>query len=168
METGYFGGMLNRAAAERRRLAGAAAFHGDEDWWCIRDDTELFLRARGPGCQLFSWGTLALLLRGYAVPRDSSAPDLPALAESLRELYLRQGHLPVEQLEGSFPLALLDGQAGRLLIYRNLIGNGFTYYQPVEGGVLFGSNLAALVDAAGELPQPNRAVVPAFFLFRFV
>src|SRR5439155_2096527 len=78
------------------------------------------------------------------------------------------GELPIEQLEGSFTVALLDGRAGRVLLYRNLVGAGFTYYCAMAGGLLFASNLADLLDARGVAPRPNDRAVPAFFLYRCV
>jgi len=54
------------------------------------------------------------------------------------------------------------------MLYRNLVGTGFTYYHTAPGRLLFGSNLADLVDAAGTPPRPNEAALPAFFLYRCV
>jgi asparagine synthase (glutamine-hydrolysing) len=139
------------------------------DWGWVSEQTELFLRAAPPCGRLFTWDGLALFIRGYARPRTSSGPlDLERLAEELRCHYLEQGRLPVEDLDGSFMLALLDGQARRVVLYRNLIGAGFTYYHPTPSGLLFGGNLAELVDASSVTPRPNREVLPTFFLYRCV
>ena len=62
----------------------------------------------------------------------------------------------------------VDSQAGRVLLYRNTVGNGFTYYTQTADGFHFGSNLADLVEATGISPRPNEAVLPLFFLYRFV
>ena len=48
------------------------------------------------------------------------------LADRLHRLYRSRGVLALDGLEGSFTLALLDGESGRLLLYRNLAGAGFT------------------------------------------
>ncbi len=131
--------------------------------------TDLFLYHRGNGFRLFSWGNLCLLVRGYLRSRGSTGPlYLERTAEELRSHYLEHGTLAVEDLEGSFTLALLDGQAGRVVLYRNLVGAGFTYYHPGPDGLLFSSNLADLAAAAGVPLRPNRPALPAFFLFRFV
>src|SRR5262249_53067677 len=86
----------------------------------------------------------------------------------VRGQYLEHGTLAVDGLDGSFTLALLDGPARRVILYRNLVGAGFTYYYADSDGLLFGGNLADLVDLAGVAPRPNAAALPSFFLSRFV
>jgi len=163
----YLGGILKRGPGERRPAVGAGAI--DEDWGWMGEDAELFLHAAGPCCRLFTWDALALLIRGYARPKSGQEPlDLERVAEEIRCHYLEQGELAIDWLDGSFTLALLDGQARRVLLYRNLVGSGFTYYHADAGGLLFGSNLADLVDAAHVAPRANRDAVPSFFLFRWV
>ena len=81
---------------------------------------------------------------------------------------MASGELPVEQLEGSFTLALLDGRKGKLLLYRNLVGTGFTYYTERHGGLVFGGNLAELVRMLDGDCRPNRQALPIFFLYRSV
>jgi asparagine synthase (glutamine-hydrolysing) len=156
MEATFFGGMLNRPAADA--LAG----------WRVSDDNgEMFLRANAAGCRLFTWGSLALLIRGYIVAERGGPPDAEAAAEAIRCRYLEHGDLGVNGLEGSFTVALMDGQARRVLLYRNLVGAGFTYYHVGPNGFLFGGNLAQLVSASEAPRRPNRDVLPLFFLYRF-
>jgi asparagine synthase (glutamine-hydrolysing) len=170
MSTSYLGGIWKRGQLERRRRGIAPPDPGsvDEDWGWIGDGAELFVRA-APSCsRLFTWDGLALLVRGYARPRSSTAGlDLERIAEELRCHYLEHGTLAVDDLDGSFTVALLDGPAGRLLLYRNLVGSGFTYYRPSADGLLFASNLADLLAAAGRATA-NREALPPFFLFRCV
>jgi len=166
MEIHYLGGIFKHGLAERRSAVGVGTIA--EDWGWMGEDAELFLHAAGPCCRLFTWDALALLLRGYARPSREQGPlDLERVAEEIRCHYLEHGELAVDWLEGSFTLALLDGQAQRVMLYRNLVGSGFTYYRADSAGLLFGSNLAELIDAVQLSPQPNRDVVPAFFLFRW-
>ena len=167
VEISYLGGILKRGVVERRPAVDAGAI--DEDWGWMGEDAELFLHASGPSCRLFTWDALSLLVRGYARPIVGQEPlDLERVAEEIRCHYLEHGELSVDWLDGSFTLVLLDGQAQRVLLYRNLVGSGFTYYRADSGGLLFGNNLAELVNAAHISPQPNRDAVPAFFLFRWV
>jgi asparagine synthase (glutamine-hydrolysing) len=170
MNLSYLGGIWKRGPVERRRRClppSPEAVH--EDWGWINEGTELFLRGAASCCRVFVWDALVLLLRGYARPAGTDGPlDLERVAEELRCHYLEHGTLAVEDLEGSFTLAILDGQADRVLLYRNLVGTGFTYYHASPRGLLFGGNLAELVDASGTTPQPNRDVLPSFFLFRCV
>src|SRR5262245_24337413 len=116
---------------------GGAWKHGPADWeaaegdgWAGRGPAgSLALRLRGAACRLFTWDGLALLLAGYARPAGSDGPlDLERVAEGLRCHYLEHGELDVDGLEGAFTVALLDAAAGRVLLYRNLVGAGFTYY----------------------------------------
>src|SRR5215469_3663725 len=169
MERSYLGGILKQSAAERRRAAGLPAGAADEDWGWVADDAELFAHGADAGCRLFTWDSLALLLRGHVRPRAAGGPpDLERVAEEVRCHYLEHGTLDVDALEGSFTLALLDGHARRVLLYRNLVGAGFTYYHYGPDGLLFGSNLAQIVDAACAPLRPNRRALPTFFLYRFV
>jgi asparagine synthase (glutamine-hydrolysing) len=163
----YLGGIFERNPLDRRTAVGVGLI--DEDWGWMGEDAELFLHATGPCSRLFTWDSLALLIRGYARPTDSrEALDLERVAEEIRCHYLERGELSIGWLDGSFTLALLDGQARRVLLYRNLFGSGFTYYCSSADGLLFGSNLADLVDAAQVEPRPNRDALPAFFLYRCV
>jgi asparagine synthase (glutamine-hydrolysing) len=160
MRIGYLGGMRPRTASAQELASGFRVAHGER---------ELFLDPTAPGCRLFTWGSLALLIRGHVRLSGSTTPlNLDLVAEEVRDRYLRSGELPVPGLEGAFTLALLDGQAGRVLLFRNLAGNGFTYYHPGAGCFLFGSNLARLVELSGATRRCNRAALPAFFLYRFV
>jgi asparagine synthase (glutamine-hydrolysing) len=161
MVRSYLGGVRRRDAAARGAIRGAAS------WTYTAGNAELALHAAG--VRVFTWDALALLVRGYARPSDTSGSlDLESVAEEIRCHYLERGELAVDGLDGSFTLALLDGQAGRVLLYRNLVGAGFTYYHADADGLLFGSNLADLVDASGVAPRANREALPAFFLYRWV
>jgi asparagine synthase (glutamine-hydrolysing) len=169
MENSYLGGMLKCSDMEQRRAAHSTAFAGDETWRNATGEQELFLRVRGNCFRVFTWETLTLLVRGYARPAGWTGPlDLERVAEEIRGQYLERGTLAVDGLDGSFSVALLDAQTRRVVLYRNLVGAGFTYYHVGRDGLLFGSNLADLVDSAGAAPQPNRAALPSFFLYRFV
>jgi asparagine synthase (glutamine-hydrolysing) len=90
------------------------------------------------------------------------------IAERVGRCYCDSGKLPAEELEGSFTIAVLDARAGRVMLYRNLAGNGFTYYTVTPDGFAFGSNLAEVVERSGITPRVNEALLPAMFLFRFV
>ncbi len=154
MDTSFLGGVLNRPTTD----APAAGWNAGD----------AFLRADAPGCRLFTWDSLAVLIRGYArAPGCVGSPDAETLAGSLRCHYLERGELAVDGLEGSFSVVLIDGAARRVLLYRNLVGAGFTYYHAGLHGFFFGGNLADLVEASEAPRRPNRAVLPLFFLYRF-
>src|SRR5271165_6117384 len=169
MNASFLGGIWERGSASRRRTGAPSPEAVNEDWGWVGDATELFVRS-APACsRLFTWDGLALLLRGYARPAGlRGVLDLDRVAEELRCHYLEHGTLAVDDLEGSFTLALLDSHTERVILYRNLIGSGFTYYRAGPDGLLFGGNLAELVDLSEQVPRANRDVLPAFFLFRCV
>jgi asparagine synthase (glutamine-hydrolysing) len=165
MLSSYLGGIWRRGS----QGAGPARADGAAGWTADGPDATLTLHAHGGCARWFSWDDLALLVRGYARPAGSSGSlDLERLAEEIRCHYLEHGELAVDGLDGSFTLALLDAQAGRVLLYRNLIGTGFTYYLADGDRLLFGSNLAELVDSSGVQPRANRDVLPTFFAYRWV
>jgi asparagine synthase (glutamine-hydrolysing) len=169
MEIGYLGGIIRRNLAERRRASDHCAGHVEEDWGWMGEDAELFLHAAGPCCRLFTWDALAVVVRGHVRPAGTSdSLDVERVAEEVRCHYLEHGTLAVDTLEGSFTLAVLDGQARRVLLYRNLVGAGFTYYHAGPDGLLFGSNLAELLDASGVAPSTNTDALPSLFLYRCV
>src|SRR5262249_50687090 len=152
VEFGYRGGVCpGRGTA----MTAVPAGDSNEHWSYPAREQSLFVDARGCA-RLFVWDALALLIRGYARPVGSTLQlALETAAEEARVHYLECGDLAVEELDGSFTLALLDGQTGRVLLYRNLVGSGSTYYHHGRNGFLFGSNLADLVDASGGAPLPN-------------
>jgi asparagine synthase (glutamine-hydrolysing) len=168
MSTGFLGGIWKRGPIERR--PGAPTPEAvNEDWGWVGQRSELFLRGDPVTSRLFRWDGLAILLRGYARPAGGTqALDLERVAEELRCHYLEHGSLAVDDLDGSFTVALLDSQAERVLLYRNLVGTGFTYYHPSRDGLLFSGNLAELLALASGPVAANRGVLPAFFLFRCV
>jgi asparagine synthase (glutamine-hydrolysing) len=170
MTTSYFGGIWQRGRAEHGRRGSLPPSPGsvEEDWGWMGGSAELFVRGAPACARLFTWDALAILLRGHVRPRGPSGGlDLERVAEEVRCHYLERGELAVDDLDGSFTLALLDGQAERVMLYRNLVGSGMTYYHAGPDGLLFGSNLAELTDLDGGA-RPNRDALPAFFLYRCV
>jgi len=157
MKLGFIGGVRCRAGNEPG---------GAPSWRWTAGAQEFWLRVQG-GCQLYTWESLALLIRGYVRDGATAAPlDMESVAEELRGRYLEQGDLAVSGLEGNFTLVLLDGQARRIFLYRNLIGSGFTYFQAHGQDLLFGSNLAELLSWSPQPRRPSRELLPTFFLAR--
>jgi asparagine synthase (glutamine-hydrolysing) len=166
MEPMFLGGIFTHQEVERRRLAGLPVGVLDEDWGWVGESSEVFLR-RGRFCKVFAWDSLVMVVRGIARPADGTL-DLERVAEELRCQYLEQGRLDLESLEGSFTLTLLDGHTERALLYRSLVGSTTTYYHASPRGLLFGNNLAELVEVLTPRPRENANAMPAFFLFRLV
>jgi asparagine synthase (glutamine-hydrolysing) len=139
---------------------GTWRFHGS--------DRDLFLDSSGDGVFTSIQDDLAIVIRGQATLDSGASFDPNRVAEEIGRTYRQRGRLPLDRLHGSFSLALLDGPAGRLMLYRNLVGNQFTYYTMTPDGLLFGSNLADLIESSGITRRPCVDVLPVFFLFRFV
>src|SRR5262249_37091835 len=112
------------------------------------------------------------LLRGYMVPVSTGRIAAAThAAEAIAHYYQEHEDLPVDQFDGSFTVTVLDRSRGRVLLYRNLVGNGFTYYAEYRGGLAFGSNLAELVSelsSIGWVSVPNQDVLPVLFLYRCI
>jgi asparagine synthase (glutamine-hydrolysing) len=125
------------------------------------------LIAHGTSYRTLRTDSVALLLRGRAVA-NLRLPDASDVANGIAQYYESTGELPVHHLEGAYTLVILDGKRGRVLLYRNLADNGFTYYTVGPDGFRFASNLADLLEAAAGTPQLNAAALPAYFLYRFV
>lgn len=141
----------------------------DATWRDVSGDHELSLRVEGSRWQVFSFEQLAIVVRGYVVLRDGGRLLEPAVAaEFLREYYEGHADLPISDLDGSFTVLLADARRGRMMLYRSLPGNGFTYYTETPEGFWFGNSLPDLVETCGTSPRPNTEALPAFFLFRFI
>ena len=167
----YLGGMIERGCREgAARPLDTNGTSSDSFRQHVSGEHALFLRVHPQRDHTATQGRVSIMLRGYAVLDSSAAfaTGLDALLPILLEHYRTHQDLPIERLEGSFTIALLDGEAGRLLLYRNIVGTGFTYYAQTPEGMLFGSNLADLVRSLPRNPGPNTEVLPAYFLYRCV
>jgi asparagine synthetase B (glutamine-hydrolysing) len=167
----FLGAMLPRTAGEELR---ASETHGrpgfDQTWTTAAGTSDLYLRAQeGRLLKVYEFGPIVLMVKGYVLPAGSyRLGDPSAAAEEIVRHYRERGELPVDRLEGSYSLSLLDGEKGRVLLYRGLLANALTYYTEARGGLLFAHNLADLIDASDRTPEPNAEVLPSFFLTRYV
>jgi len=166
----YWGAVLGKSAAVRLdRAAEAGLENGDVCWRHSHARLEMLLRAGGAHWQVSEFGDCVLLVRGTLVLTENANRTAKIdAAKYVQQHYRKHGDLPIDELEGGFTLVLLDAQAGRAVLYRNLVGAGFTYYTRTLDGLFFGSNLAELVEHCGAQPRANDAALPAFFLFRAV
>ena len=151
METGYFEG------APGPRSCREAAGHRHSDWGWAGDDVELFVQARGDCCRLFVSGAQGPAHswpdRRHLVAQPN---DLDRVADDVYRRYREHGSLAVDGLDGSFTLALLDSQAERVMLYRNLIGTGFTYYHaPRRRPAVRRQPDRAACELATAQPRPN-------------
>src|SRR5262249_18415482 len=152
-----------------RQKLGAQPVSAGKWWTASHTERDLGLNVEGPLWRIHDFGQTAVLVRGCVVSRRDGQLLVPyQAAQLIHDHYERHDALPVQVLDGSFTIALLDARRGWVLLYRNLVGNGFTYYTETDGAFWFGSNVADLVEACGGAARPNTEALPAFFLFRFV
>jgi asparagine synthase (glutamine-hydrolysing) len=152
-----------------RQKSNSPARSAGKWWTASHGERDLGLNVEGPLWRIHDFGQVAVLVRGCVVARRDGRLLVPhEAAHLIHDYYERHDDLPVDALDGSFTVALLDARRGWVLLYRNLVGNGFTYYTEADGDFWFGSNLADLVESCGQAARPNAEALPAFFLFRFV
>jgi hypothetical protein len=134
------------------------------DWTKSGPATQVFARNAPGTSRLYWWDDLAVLVAGYLNAGPSN--DIALAAEEIRCHYLDHETLDAARYEGNFTLAIMDARVGRIILYRNLIGTGSTYYHASPDGFIFGGNLVEVVEAAAGRPAPNRDTLPSLFLFR--
>jgi asparagine synthase (glutamine-hydrolysing) len=127
----------------------------------------MFLAVSGPHAVVSKSDDLAILLRGQVVGSDGNV-KLSVLADRIRNRYHESGSLYFADLEGSFSVVVMDAKRSRVSFYRNLVDSCNTFYTMGTDGLLFGSNLAELLDMMPSTPRPSQEVLPLFFLFRYV
>jgi asparagine synthase (glutamine-hydrolysing) len=136
------------------------------------DHDTLFLTTASGQPHISTIDAVTILIRGYTVPSGAGRVVQAArAAEAIAHHYREHDDLPIDRFDGSFTLTVLDHSRGRILLYRNLVGNGFTYYAEYRGGLIFGSNLAELVaelSSIGWEAGPNHDVLPVLFLYRCI
>jgi hypothetical protein len=165
---GFIGGMTGYDTARRILGANRAGLGPGDGWRVAHEDAVLFLESRGGRPTTFEVGSVKVLLWGHARPKSQAAgpPDAAVVAAQVAQHYSRTGDLPINLLEGSYATVVMDVDAGRVLLYRNLFGSGFLYFTRLGRDLLFASNLAELVRALDSAPEPNRDMLPVFFLYR--
>jgi asparagine synthetase B (glutamine-hydrolysing) len=124
----------------------------------------------GDGIELLIRDECAVFLQGYAVggPEELTGPDRREFLARVLDNYLHDGRFAPQQYDGSFTLVLLDGRNARVEMFRNLVGNAFSYYGKTPGGFVFGSNLADLARRSGLPLRPDAEMLPVYFIYRFV
>lgn len=163
----YSGGFIKTPLAERLSQS-ARGDSASRTWWeASVGERRMFLVASGPHAVMSKSDDLAILLRGQVVGSDGNV-NLAVLADRIRDRYRESGSLCFADLEGSFSVVVMDAKRSRVSLYRNLVDSCNTFYTMGTDGLLFGSNLADLLDMMPSTPPPSQEVLPLFFLFRYV
>lgn len=99
--------------------------------------------------------------RGHRLRSGSDGEVIPHLFEE-------DGPAFVERLNGIFAIALWDGRAGRLHLFRDRFGVKPLYYARQEGRLVFASEVKALLADPWIPREVDPVAVDEFLTFRFV
>ena len=89
-------------------------------------------------------------------------------AETLVHLYEESGVDCTERLNGMFAFAVWDTRRRRLLLARDRLGKKPLYYVELDGGLLFGSELKALLAHPACPRELDRAALEHYLAFEYV
>jgi asparagine synthase (glutamine-hydrolysing) len=88
--------------------------------------------------------------------------------ETLVHLYEEYGDDLVHALEGMYGLAIWDERRGRLLLARDRFGEKPLFVHHRRPGLVFASELSALVSIAGRVPELNLRAVDSYMVLGYV
>jgi asparagine synthase (glutamine-hydrolysing) len=122
-------------------------------------------------------GTILVVCNGEIYNHPELRPMLQARGhryrtrsdtETILHLYEEEGERCVERLRGMFAFALWDRRRRRLLLARDRLGIKPLYYARTGHGLLFASEIKAILQAAPFPAEMNEAILPEFLANRFV
>ncbi len=153
---------FNVARDRMLRHAGSSAAStsaADGSWWFGRID----LFDRGTVASVAFTGVLYNECELRTAMGDGAALDS---TETLVEtLYQRYGPSFVERLEGEFALAVVDAPARRVLLATDPIGNYQICWRADVDGLVFASDLSALLRASRTTPRLDLRAVSDYLTF---
>ncbi len=88
--------------------------------------------------------------------------------EVILHLYEERGAAVFKALNGMFALALYDAERARLFLVRDQLGVKPLYYTEVDGKLIFGSEIKAILAANAFTPEVDWQAAHDFFSFLFV
>ncbi|MBY0528420.1 MAG: asparagine synthase [Gemmataceae bacterium] len=138
------------------------------DCQTVLSESQCFgLDAQGSNWELFSASEISVFIRGY-VSHAPSGLVKPSSAAFVHRRYLESDTIPTAELQGSHSIIVMDAPRQRVLLYRNLVGNGFTYYAESRNGLTFASSLRELSEISDRSLAVNESVLPIYFCYRWV
>jgi asparagine synthase (glutamine-hydrolysing) len=88
-------------------------------------------------------------------------------SETILHLYEEEGERCVEQLDGMFAFAIWDSRRRELFLARDRIGVKPLYYAELAGGLLFGSELKAILAHPAIVPDIDEQAFTSYLTFAF-
>lgn len=88
--------------------------------------------------------------------------------ETLVHLYEEHGVGFVEHLRGMFAIALWDGRIGRLILARDRLGKKPLYWRSIDGRLIYGSELKALLQASDLERTVDREALALYLQYQYV
>lgn len=88
--------------------------------------------------------------------------------EVIVHLYEEEGSSFVHKLNGMFAIAIWDAEKKKLILVRDRIGIKPLYYTIIDGILVFGSEIKAILKYPGIKPKININVLNEFFSFGYV
>ena len=172
-------------AATIRTMCDAIFHRGpDDEGIFVKDGTGLGMRrlsiidvAGGHQPVFNEDGTIWVVYNGEIYNFPELRPELEARGhhfythtdtEVIVHLYEEFGTECVQKLRGMFAFALYDERNHRLLIARDRLGKKPLHYALVNGRLLFGSEIKAILAVAPELATVNRQALMQYMYFGYV
>jgi asparagine synthase (glutamine-hydrolysing) len=88
-------------------------------------------------------------------------------SETILHLYEEEGPRCVERLQGMFALAIWDARRRELFLARDRVGVKPLYYAQLPGGLLFGSEIKALLAHPAMVPELDEEALFHYLTFAF-
>lgn len=113
--------------------------------------------------EIYNYRELAALVeaRGHRLRTQSDT-------ETIAHLYEEFGEACVEHLRGMFAFALWDAREQKLLLARDRVGKKPLYFAEVNGSLLFGSELKALLEHPAMPREVDPQAVADYFSYQFI
>ncbi len=113
--------------------------------------------------EIYNYRELAKLLeaRGHRMRTQSDT-------ETIAHLYEEFGEACVEHLRGMFAFALWDAREQKLLLARDRAGKKPLYFADIDGALIFGSELKALLEHPAMPREVDPQAVADYFSYQFI
>jgi asparagine synthase (glutamine-hydrolysing) len=141
-----------RVGLGHRRLAIVDPRGGTQPMFGLHDECLVF------NGEIYNYPALRRTLE-----RDGTRFRTSCDTEVILHLYSRYGEACVDHLNGMFAFALWDGRRGRLLLARDRVGEKPLYWADVDGVLVFGSEIKALLAHPLVDRSVNESAIPSYF-----